>query len=166
MRRLSLLFAALCVLLSGCWFYSFSGASIPDHLGTVAVPLVEDRSFGGTPGLDQVLTDFLIERFARQTRLDLEPDENAADAVLTAAIESYRNEPVAVTGDEVAALNRVTISVQVRYLDQVEDEEVLARSFSQFEQYPAAEIDREAETAALVLRQIADDIFTAATSDW
>ena len=166
MRSLRLLLSALCLLLSGCWFYSFSGASIPDHLGTVAVPLVEDRSFGGTPGMDQVLTDFLIERFVQQTRLDLEPDENAADAVLTAAIESYRNEPVAVTGDEVAALNRVTISVQVQYLDQVEDDEVLARTFSQSEQYPATEIDREAETAAAILRQIADDIFTAATSDW
>lgn len=161
-----LLLSCLCLLLSGCWFYSFSGASIPEHLDTVAIPIVEDRSFGGTPGMDQVLTDFLIERFARQTRLALEPDENAADVLLTAAIESYRNEPVAVTGDEVAALNRVTISVQVRYFDQVEDEEVLARSFSQSDQYDAADIDREAETAAAILRQIADDIFTAATSDW
>ncbi len=127
---------------------------------------MEDRSLGGTPGLDQTLTDLLVERFAQQTRLALEPDENAADAVLTVAIESYRNEPVAVTGDEVAALNRVTISVQVLYVDQVEDDEVLARSFSQSDQYDAADIDRETETAADILRQIADDIFTASTSDW
>ncbi|MEM1041870.1 MAG: LptE family protein [Bacteroidota bacterium] len=163
---MALLPSVFCLLSSGCWFYSFSGASIPEHLSTVAIPIVEDRSLGGTPGLDQELTDLLIERFARQTRLDLEPDEGAADAVLTAVIESYRNEPVAVTGNEVAALNRVTISVQVVYLDQVEDEEVLARSFSQFEQYPAAEIEREAETVGTILSQIADDIFTAATSDW
>jgi hypothetical protein len=116
--------------------------------------------------MDQVLTDFLIERFARQTRLGLEPDENAADAVLVTAIDQYRNEPVAVTGDEVAALNRITITVNVRYLDRVEDEERLARSFTASEQYDATQIELEEETAVAVLRQIADDAFTAATSDW
>ena len=150
----------------GCGFYSFSGASIPESLNTVAVPLAEDRSLGGVPGMSEALTDFLIQRFARQTRLALEPDENAADAVLTAAIERYQNEPVAVTGDEVAALNRVTITVAVRYFDQVEDEERLARSFTASEQYDATRIEDEQETAVAVLRQIADDVFNAATSDW
>lgn len=167
-RRSLLSFMGLLALLilPACGYYSFSGASIPDHLGTIAVPLAEDRSLGGVPGMDQALTDFLIERFARQTRLGLEPDENAADAVLVSAIDQYRNEPVAVTGDEVAALNRVTITVNVRYLDQVEDEERLARSFTASAEYDATQIELEEETAVLVLRQIADDAFTAATSDW
>ena len=165
-RRLAILSAVLCLLFTGCGFYSFSGASIPDHLGTVAVPLAEDRSLGGVVGMDQVLTDFLIERFARQTRLSLEPDENTADAVLVSAIDQYRNEPVAVTGDEVAALNRITITVNVRYLDRVEDEERLARSLTASAEYDATQIELEEETAVAVLRQIADDAFTAATSDW
>ncbi len=161
-----LLLAAFCIPASGCGVYSFTGASIPDHVRTVAIPLAEDRSLGGVSNLDQVLTDLLIERFVRQTRLALEPDENAADALLTATIERYQNEPTAVTGDEVAALNRVTISVRVEYLDQVEDEERLARSFSDSENYDATNIALEEDTAARVLENIADDIFTAATSDW
>lgn len=151
---------------TGCGYYSFTGASIPETIRTIAVPLAEDQSLGGVPGMNEALTDFLVERFVRQTRLGLEPDENAADAVLVAAIEQYRNEPVAVTGDEVAALNRVTITVAVRYLDQVEDEERLARSFTASAEYDATQIDDEQETAVAVLRQIADDVFTAATSDW
>ena len=159
----------VCIVLvacSGCGIYSFSGASIPETLNTIAVPLVEDRSLGGVPGMNEALTDFLIQRFARQTRLALEPDENAADAVLTAAIERYQNEPVAVTGDEIAALNRITISVAVRYVDQVDDEERLGRSFTASAEYDATQIEDEQETAVAVLRQIADDVFNAATSDW
>ncbi len=171
LRRFSralLLSSLLPLLLSqtGCWYYSFTGASIPEHLETVAVPLVEDRSLGGVIGIDRQLTDLLIERFAGQTRLVLEPDEADADAVLTAVIESYRNEPTAVTGDEVAALNRVTIAVRVVYRDRVEDEERLSRTFSASEDYAATEIEQEATAAEEVLRQIADDVFTAATSDW
>ena len=161
-----LLLAVLCLPASGCGYYSFTGASIPEHVRTVAIPLVEDRSPGGVPSMDQVLTDLLVERFVRQTRLALEPDENAADALLTATIERYQNQPTAVTGDEVAALNRVTITVRVVYRDQVEDEERLARSFSSYAEYDAANISAEEATATAVLEQIADDIFTAATSDW
>lgn len=152
--------------LTGCWFYSFTGGSIPEHVSTIAIPLAEDRSIGGVPNMDQVLTDFLIERFVQQTRLALEPDESAADALLDVAIERYQNQPAAVTGDEVAALNRVTITVRVTYLDRVEDRERLARSFSNYADYDAADIALEEETAAAVLEQLAADIFTAATSDW
>ena len=167
MRRRAWAFAFVALAAcSGCGYYSFTGASIPDTIDTIAVPLAEDRSLGGVPGMNEALTDFLIQRFARQTRLALEPDENAADAVLTASIDRYQNEPVAVTGNEVAALNRITITVAVRYVDQVEDEERLARTFTASEQYDATQIQDEQETAVAVLRQIADDVFTAATSDW
>ena len=54
----------------------------------------------------------------------------------------------------------------MRYLDQVEDEERLARSFTASAEYDATQIDLEEGTAVAVLRQIADDVFTAATSDW
>lgn len=167
-RRNLLAFSALSVLVpsAGCGIYSFTGASIPDHVETVAIPLAEDRSLGGVPNMDQALTDLLIERFVQQTRLVLEPDENAADALLVAAIERYQNEPTAVTDDELAALNRVTITVRVSYLDQVEDDERLARSFSANGTYDATDIGREDEVVREVLEEIADDIFTAATSDW
>ena len=162
-----LLLASLFALLaSSCGYYSFTGASIPEHLDTVAIPLAEDQSVGGVPAMAEVLTDFLIERMTRQTRLTLEPDEADADAVLTAEIESYRNEPVAVTEDEVAALNRITIRVGVLYRDRVEDEVRLERTFSASAEYDASQLDQEEETATLVLQQIADDVFTAATSDW
>lgn len=159
-------FLSLLVFQAGCWFYSFTGASIPEHVRTIAIPLAEDRSVGGVPNMDQVLTDFLIERFVQQTRLALEPDENAADALLDVTIERYQNQPAAVTGEEVAALNRVTIAVRVRYHDQVEDRERLARTFSNYADYDASNIALEEETAAAVLEQLASDIFTAATSDW
>lgn len=160
-----LLSSVLC-LLASCAYYSFSGAALPEHLATIAIPLAEDRSVGGVPALDQVLTDLLVERFARQTRLALEPDENAADALLTAVIERYQNAPVAVTGAEVAALNRVSLTVAVRFFDRAEERERLVRTFTASAEYDAALIDQEEVAAAAALEQVADDAFTAATSEW
>ena len=151
---------------AGCGYYSFTGATIPAHLETIAIPLVEDRSIGGPAGLNQQLTDLLIDRFAGRTRLTLVPDEEQADVVLYVEITRYSNDPAGVTGGEVAALNRVNIGIQVRYVDQVEENERLARSFAQSETYDAVQIDQEVPTAELVLLNLADDVFTAATSDW
>jgi hypothetical protein len=160
--------AALVLLagLGGCGFYSLTGATVPAHLETVAIPLAEDRTVGAPAGLDQRLTDLLVDRFTGRTRLVLVPDETAADAVLLATIERYTNEPAAVTGQEVAALNRVSITVHLRYVDRVQERDRLSRPFSGREDYDATRIDLEASTAQLALEQIADDIFTAATSDW
>ncbi|MEM1269391.1 MAG: LptE family protein [Bacteroidota bacterium] len=153
---------------AGCGYYSFTGASIPAHLETVAIPLAEDRSGSAQPNLVEDLTEQLITQFVRQTRLQL-GEEGTATALLTASIDGYRNEPVSVSGDEQATLNRVTIRVTARYYDQVEDRELMpSRSFSAFGEYDPVEagLDGEFVAAAEALEALSTDIFTAATSDW
>ncbi len=155
------------LLLSGCGYYSFSGASIPSHLTTIAIPVAEDNSLSPLTALDQALTDLLVDRFVRQTRLVLTTDESEADILLTSRISRYTNAPTAVSGQERAQFNRVTVTVSARYYNRVDDD-VLERSLSNFDDYDPLQGGLEAEeTAALAaLESIADDLFTAATSNW
>jgi len=166
MSRLGVIAALVSVGLSGCAYYSFSGASIPEHLSTIAIPQVEDNSLSTLTALDQSLTQLLIDRFVRQTRLSLDTQEDDADALLRVQITRYQNTPTAVSGNESATRNRVTITVNVSYDDQVKDESLLSRSFSGFEEYDPTDSSGEAEAAEASLVKIADDIFTAATSNW
>lgn len=164
------------LLLAGCGVYSFSGASIPERLRTVAVPLAESRASGGPAALDQLVTEALVDRFADRSRLSLEPDEDAADAVVRSVIERYSITPAAVTGANVAALNRVTLAVRVVVEDRIGEEgavagaasaELLARTFTASSDFdPATGLAGEADAAAEAVDQIARDAFTAATSDW
>lgn len=157
--------ALLALAASGC--YTFSGASLPAALRTVAVPPVESRASGGPADLDQRLTAALVERFADRTRLRLEPDEAEADLLVRATVERYTVSPAAVTGDEVAALNRVSLSVRVVATDQLEGTELLSRVFSATADYaPSEGIAGENDAAERALEEIAQDAFTAATSDW
>lgn len=152
---------------TGCAYYSFTGATIPSQLNTVAIPLAVDNTISPVNTLDQNLTDLLTDRFIGQTRLRLETNEPEADAVLTTRIESYENEPTSVGGDEQATRNRVTIRVAVTYYDQVEDRELLEQTFSSFGEYdPADGSNGEVTAAEEALDNIADDVFSAATSDW
>ena len=167
---------SLLVLLTGCGVYSFSGASIPSRLETVAVPLAEVRAAGGPATLDQLLTDALVDRFADRSRLSLEPDEAQADAVVRAVVERYSISPAGVTSDDVAELNRIALSVRVVVEDRVGEAldggaavpgELLARTFTASADFdPATGFAGEADAVAEAVDQIARDAFTAATSDW
>ena len=164
--------SAIALILPGCAYYSFTGATIPSHLSTIAIPLVEDNSISTLTTLDEELTAMLVDRFVGQTRLSLQPDETRANVVLRSRIDRYLNQPASVGGQERATLNRVTISVTAEYLDRTTDESLFSRSFSSFEEYDPADPDPdrglagEEDAARAILEKIADDIFTAATSNW
>lgn len=159
---------ALSVTLSACSYYSFTGATIPAHLQTISIPLVQDVSTSTLTNLEDELTRLLVDRFVGQTRLSLEPSSTEGDAVLTAEIQRYINEPAAVGGGAQATLNRVTISVLVTYLDRVNEQQIFERTFSATDEYSPTEegLAGEEDAAAAVLENIADDVFTAATSNW
>ena len=169
-QRAGLAIALLGLVLAapGCAYYSFTGATIPANLNTVAIPLVEDNSLSPLTTLDEELTELLITRFVRQTRLTLETNEDAADIILTARIDRYTNAPTSVSGQERAEFNRVGLTVSVRYYNRVEDEELFDRSFNSFDDYDplSGDLEDEENAARNALENIADDIFTAATSNW
>lgn len=167
--RNRLIWFVLILVLPGCGYYSFTGATIPSHLNSVAIPLVEDLSVSIADDLDERLTRLFADRFVGQTRLRLSTDETEADAVLAGRIERVTVEPVAVGGGDRATQNRVTVSVRVIYTDRVQGEELLQRTFSASVNYdPTQGDERAAETAAIIsaLESVADDVFTAATSNW
>ncbi|MDA0378283.1 MAG: LptE family protein [Bacteroidetes bacterium] len=165
MHRLSAWVLVL-LLVPGCAWYSFTGASIPEHLQTVAIPLVEDNTVSTVTGLDDEMTRLLVDRFVRQTRLNLETDEQSADALLRVVINRYTNQPTSVSGQEQATRNRVTVAVQVTWVDQTTGTDLVSRSFSAFEEYDPFDPSQEETAAFAALEKIADDVFTAATSNW
>ena len=164
--RSHVLWLLLMLLVPGCAWYSFTDASIPEHLNTVAIPLVEDNTVSTVTGLDDEMTRLLVDRFVRQTRLSLENDEQSADALLRVVINRYTNQPTSVSGQEQATRNRVTVAVQVTYVDQTTGTDLVSRSFSAFEEYDPFDTSQEETAAFAALEKIADDVFTAATSNW
>ena len=154
--------------LSACTVYSFSGASIPSHLETIAIPIAQDNSSSPVNRLGTDLTNLLTDRFVDRTSLSLTTDDSGADALLAARIQRYTNEPTGVSGNERATTNEVTLRITVRYVDQKKDEELVNQTFRGAASYDPAEagLEGERQAARNALENAADDIFSTATSNW
>lgn len=146
--------------------YSLSGASIPIDAKTVSIAYFPNNAFMVTPILSATLTDALQERFQRQTKLSLVRE--LGDLSFEGEITSYTSTPAAISSDEYALLNRLTITVRVRYVSKLEPQYNYSKTFSAFEDYDSSKLLQEVEPTMIpsIVETLVDDIFNAAVSNW
>ncbi len=110
----ALLLAAL--VTAGCGVtikYSLSGASIPPDAKTFSVAYFPNNATMVSPILSSTLTEALVDMFTRQTRL-AQVDEGG-DFAFEGEITGYSSTTASVSSDDYALLNRLTITVKVRF---------------------------------------------------
>ena len=162
--------AAICIAacaLTGCKVtYSLSGASIPANAKTVSIPYFPNNATLVSPTLSSTLTDELQTRFTNQTKLELVPENG--DLAFEGEITSYTVQPVAVTSNDMAAMNRLTITVKVKFTNRIDPTFDFNRSFSAFQEYLSSNDLSSVEGTLIpeLVTQLVDDIFNAAVSNW
>jgi hypothetical protein len=162
-----LLFVGLSVLnFTGCCAYSFTGASVPPHLKTIAIPIAEDRSGSGEPGLRELFTEKLTRFFLEDNSLEVAERTNA-DAIVECSIVSLTSGPAVITGGETVSSLRITISVKAVYKDLVQRKTVFDKNFSNYGDYAASgTFDDRRAAIDLALDRIAEDILLETVSGW
>ncbi len=147
---------------SGCP-YSFTGASVPSHLKTIAIPFADDRSGSGEPTLRNLLTEKLTSKFIEDNSFQL-TDKSNADAVLECIVTGINDAPAIVTSGENVQTRRITITVQVVYRDLVQRKTIFEKTFSNYGDYSLqGERGKGIETA---IDRISDDILLDTVSGW
>lgn len=157
---------SLCVLAACKVTYSLSGASIPADARTVSIPYFPNNATLVSPTLSSTLTDELQTRFMNQTKLQLVPENG--DLAFQGEITNYTVMPVAVTSDDMAAMNRLTITVKVKFTNNIDPTFNYDQSFSAFQEYSSS-LDLSTAESSLIpelVTQLVDDIFNAAVSNW
>ena len=150
----------------GCCVYSFTGAAVPEHLQTIALPISDDRSGAGEPGLRELLTERLTQKFIDDNTLQV-TERTAADAILECTITSLSDAPAIVTAGENVTSRRVTISVQAIYRDLVKRKTIYEKSFSNYGDYPSGENISDRRTAIEeAVDNITEDILLDTVSGW
>ena len=161
-----LFIAAIVVNFSGCCLYSFTGASVPEHLKTIAVPIADDRSGGAEPGLREKLTEVLTQKFIDDNTLQV-TDKSNANAVLECTVVSLSDAPAIVTAGEQIATRRITISVQVVNKDLVKRKTIFEKTFSNYGDYPSGgSIDSRSSAIDEAIEKITQDILLDTVSGW
>jgi hypothetical protein len=150
----------------GCCVYSFTGASVPQHIKTIAIPIAEDRSGSGEPGLKELLTDQLIQKFINDNTLQVTEKANA-DALLECVILPLSDAPTIVSAGENVQARRITINVQVTYKDLVKRKTIFDKKFSNYGDYPSAgNISQRKDAIQTAIDHITEDILLDTVSGW
>ncbi len=147
--------------------YSFTGASIPPEVKTINIKYFPNNASLVEPTLSQTLTDGLRDKFSSETSLALVND--AGDLLMEGAIVGYRTTPVSIQGDDQAALNRLTITVEVTYINTFDENMSFENSkFERYADYSSSQNLSEVQESlvAEITEMLIVDIFNKAVINW
>ncbi len=146
--------------------YSFTGANLSPAVKTYSVYYFPNRARLINPTLSQNFTEGLREKLQRQTSLN-ELSEDG-DLEFEGQITGYEVRPMAIQKDDLAAQNRLTVTIKLKYTNNKSPEENFDRSFSAYEDYDSnlTISDIENELSELIITKLTDDIFNATIANW
>ena len=145
---------------------SLSGATIPAEAKTVSVGYFANNTTLGSPSLSQRFTEKLRDMVAQQTRLALVG--RAGDLQFEGYISDYNVTPVQIQSTQSAAMNRLTITVKVAYINKFDETKNFDQTFTRFADFSADQTLAavEADLVTEINRQLTEDIFTRAFNNW
>jgi hypothetical protein len=170
LRRLALVSLVIlaCSQFSGCkgLHYGLNGATIPSEAKTVAIQYFQTTATLAPPTLSQAFTEALKDRMSSQTRLALV--SKAGDLNFEGSITGYSTNPIAIQSTDQAALNRLNISVNVKYTCAFDPKKNFEQTFTRYADYNSSESlsSIEEKLIADINEQLTQDIFNRALNDW
>lgn len=156
------------LLFAGCSIkYSLNGASI-DYTKIKTVSITDFQNLAPTvyPPLAQRFTEDLKDRFQRQTRLRDIPTNG--DLSLEGEIVGYDLSAEAVQENAFAAKTRLTLRINVRFTNKVNEEESFEREFTSFGTFDSSQmfVDVQDQLCQELTKDIINQIFNATVENW
>lgn len=148
--------------------YSFSGGSIPADMKTVTVHFIENQAAIVYPTLSETLTERLKARIRSQSRLSQVSSDG--DGIFEGRITGYTIGPAAVeAGTDRAALNRLTITINIKYTNSVQPEDSFEQPFSRHKDFSTATQPihvQEEQIVKDIVEMLTEDIYNRAFANW
>lgn len=169
MRRLLntiMVFTLMGLCACSCGIYSFSGTSIQPDVKSINIQYIEYKALKVNPMLSNQMTEALREKFRKLTKLE-QVDENG-DLELYGEITGYNVTATAITANEQAAQNRLTVTVKVVFTNKKYPEDDFDKSFSAFADFDATQLLDSVQDSLCeeIVEKLVEDIFTASVAQW
>lgn len=166
MKHIKYIALLLCLVLVGCKYYNFTGTGKIDA-DSFQVNYFQNNAPIVEPGIERTFTLALQDLIQNQTSLTL--TNSGADLVYEGEIVEYRIAPMTATADQRAAQNRLTIGVNVRFVNNKNPDENFEKRFSFYYDYTGSEqlVGSQLNTALeAIYERITQDIFNASLAKW
>ena len=165
--RISLLVFTLVVGISCTVSYKFNGGNINyDKVKTISIADFPIKSDYVYVPLGTKFNEDLKDIFLRQTRLKLV--NNNADLEIDGEITGYNQYNQAVSADGYSSETKLTITVNVRFVNNTNHEQDFEQQFSAFRVYDSRELLTAVQDGLIaeMTKEITDQIFNATVANW
>ncbi len=146
--------------------YSFTGASIPANAKTISVATFPNYASTVNPQLSQKLTDDMRNLFASQTSLNVV--NGTADLEISGEITSYVTRAAALSSNDEVSMNRLTITIKVKFVNNSDPDASFESSFSRYREYNAQLNFASVENTLMgeIVSELCEDVFNKSVVNW
>ena len=159
--------AAAAFLVQSCGIYSFTGTSIQTDVKTITINYFEYKALKVNPTLSNQITEALKDKFMRLTKL--EQVDIDGDLEIIGEVTGYDVKATAITANEQAAQNRLTVNVKIAFIDRKYPENSFEnKSFSAYADFDAMQqLDAvESSLCEEIVEKLCEDIFNGTVANW
>ena len=158
-------FWAIVSLSCGKITFNMSGASV-GNAKTCQVGFFENRAEIVYAPLSTLMTDALKDKIQASTSLKLV--NGNADVAFEGEITGYAVTSGQITAQNIAAKDRLTVTVKVKFTNELDPDKSFDKSFSRFQEYTGGTSLSSVESSLVddILKEIMEDIFNEAFSSW
>ncbi|MAZ54338.1 MAG: hypothetical protein CMP55_00830 [Flavobacteriales bacterium] len=151
---------------SSCGIYSFSGASISNDVKNVSINTFENIASLAPTTLSNLITEALKDKFLSETRLS--QVNNDGDLMFNGQITNYNINPIAIQANETASKNRLSITVKVNFINNIDKDNSFNKTFSRYVDYESSINFTSIEESLNeeIISQLIEDIFNEAFTNW
>lgn len=165
----TLMLLSMPLLFSGCGVYSFSGTNISPDIKSISIQNFENPTGEGPANLTQLVTENFKNYYRRNTNLTLLQQEG--DLQLEGQIVSFTVTPAAIQreGDiDRASLNRLTLGIQVRFVNSQNPDENFDQLFSISRDFPEDQDVTQLSPAFIndMTEQLVTQVFNRTVANW
>ena len=145
--------------------YSAIGVDIPPDAKTVSIKTFQNNASLVNLKLSKEITTLLKDKFQSQTQLDI--IDSRGDLQFEGEITNYSVSATAI-GEDKAAMNRLTITVRVTYINKLDEKKNFEQSFARYADYDSSKNLSEVEDNLVtqICEVLIDDIFNKAVGNW
>ena len=146
--------------------YSMSGISIPADVKTISVSYFPNEAEIVNPGLSQLFTERLKDKFQNETKLELV--KSGGDFQFSGAIVDYRVIAANIQDNTTSSSSKFVISVNVEFTSEKHPKMNFTKVFPSDEVFDASRTfeSLENELTLIVVDEIIQDIFNKTALSW
>lgn len=164
MRTYWLLLIGFMLSTTGC--YSFKNASVSPDLQYFFVEEFRITARNAPPTINTDFEEALKNKIRNESRLVLNREQ--AQIRFNGSVSGYSVQALAPEPGETVALNRLFVTVSIKYEDETDPDKDWSQSFNEYAEFSSDQVlsDVEDELLISIFEQLTENIFNQAFGDW